>query len=425
MDAGFLVCAVLGGIGLAQALAMLLHAWEHRRFYRRRRTIPLQGNSPLHVALIAPCKGIDINFRGNLLALFRQWYPRYELCFVVESADDPAVPVIARLAREHPDVNCRIVTAGIAEDCGQKVHNLMSAVNVVLGGTGAKPDVLAFVDSDACPHSEWLARLVERLASGKHAVSTGYRWYVPATRSWANRLLSAINNTIINLTGPHGFNLAWGGAWAIRTEEFTKLGLPEAWAGSLSDDLVVSGLVHRAGLRVGYEPHCLVTSTADFNWQSCCEFLRRQFVVARVYAPRWWHFGFWSGLATLACFWGMLTFAWQFGATNGPWSVPLAIALFTYLAGVLRLDLAARVVRPFVNVGGEDYRWVARWNVWGWPLISLATWLAVASTIAGRTITWRGITYRLDSPWQTTILKNQLEVRKERHSHARTATRAA
>ena len=147
--------------------------------------------------------------------------------------------------------------------------------------------------------------------------------------------------------------------------------------------------------------------------------------MARVYAPRWWHFGFWAGLATPPRFWGTLTFACRFGATNGPWSVPLAIALFTYVAGVLRLDLAARVVRPFVNVAGEDYRWVARWNVWGWPLISLATWLAVASAIAGRTITWRGITYRLDSPRQTTILKNQLEAQRERHSHARTATRAA
>ena len=41
------------------------------------------------------------------------------------------------------------------------------------------PDVLAFVDSDACPHVDWLGRLVERIASGKNAVATGYRWYVP------------------------------------------------------------------------------------------------------------------------------------------------------------------------------------------------------------------------------------------------------
>jgi ceramide glucosyltransferase len=425
MDAGFLVCALLGGICLAQALVMLLHAWEHRRFYRRRRSLPLQGNFTERVALIAPCKGIDANFRGNLLALFRQWYPQYELCFVVESADDPAVPVIERLARENREVYCRIVTAGLAKNCGQKVHNLMCAAREVLADTGAAPDILAFVDSDACPHSEWLARLVERLSSGKHVVSTGYRWYVPASRSWANRLLSAINNTIINLTGPHGFNLAWGGAWAIRTAEFKQLGLPDAWGGSLSDDLVVSGLVHGAGLKVGYEPHCLVTSTADFNWRSCCEFLRRQFVVARVYAPRWWHFGFWSGLATQLCFWGTLACACQFAATNGPWAVPLTIGLLTYTLGVCRTNVAAVVVRPFVNAAGADYRWIARWNVWGWPLVGLATWLALASSIGTRTITWRGIRYRLDSPRQTTILRSGIAERNERHSHARTATRAA
>src|SRR4029077_16188082 len=143
---------------------------------------------------------------------------------------------------------CRIVMAGLAHDCGQKVHNLMRAVQSILDERQGPPDVLAFVDSDACPHTEWLARLVDRLTGGKHAVATGYRWYVPAMQGWANRLLSAINNTVIDVMGPHGFNLVWGGAWAIRTDAFKKLGLPDAWKGSLSDDLVVSRLVHEAGL---------------------------------------------------------------------------------------------------------------------------------------------------------------------------------
>jgi hypothetical protein len=434
MDAALLTSLVVPGIGLVLAALMLVHAWEHRRYHSRRWASPLKPISGLSVALIVPCKGLDRDLKANLTALCRQWYPRYELCFVVESEFDPAIGMIRELAQEYPQISQRIVIAGLAQDCGQKVHNLITASQTILNNS-SPPDVLAFVDSDACPHAEWLARLVERLAHGRHAVATGYRWYVPATRGWANRLLSAINNTVLGVMGPHGFNLVWGGAWAIRTDEFRKLGLPDAWQGSLSDDLVISRLIHRKRLGVAYEPNCLVQSTADFDWPKFGEFLRRQFVVVRVYAPLWWQFGFWAGLITNLCFWGALALAGNLAANQGPWAIPLAGGLLWYLAGAVRARLAAQAIRPFVVVSNSKYRRVARVNVWGWPLVSLATWLGIVSAAFGRTIVWRGIRYRLDSAQKTTIIANSADRNSadcrnsttetdERDSHART-TRAA
>ncbi len=454
MDALFVAYLVLAGIGLAQAGLMLVHAFEHRRFYRRRLAARLKPASDLRVTLIAPCKGIDADLRSNLLALFWQRYPNYDICFVVESEQDPAVAVIRDLERENRQVRCRLVVAGKASGCGQKVHNLMCAAREVLKSCGRTmqlevartgdspplpppceggektspsvvPDILAFVDSDACPHVDWLARLIERIVSGKNAVATGYRWYVPQTPAFANRLLSAINNTIIGLTGPHGFNLVWGGAWAIRVEKFRELGLPDAWAGSLSDDLVVSRLLREARMRVAFEPHCLVKSPADVNIRSLSEFLRRQFRVVHVYAPIWWNFAFWSGLATNGCLWGTLAIATAFALTRGPWALPLLAGLAYYLAGVCRAELAARAVRPFLSVADEDYDRVARLNVWGWPLVSLATWLGIVSAAAGRTIVWRGIAYRMDSQNHTTIFETSAGIREEQDAHARTTTRAA
>ena len=440
MDAALLLCFILPGIGLVQTALMLMHAWEHRRYHASRRSTRLKAIPPLSVALVAPCKGLDRNLRTNLQALFRQWYPQFELCFVVESEADPAVSVIQSLARENPQIHHRIVIAGLAQDCGQKVHNLIKAAQAILDQQSTPPDVLAFVDSDAGPHAEFLMRLMERLVRGRRAVATGYRWYVPANSGWANRLLSAINNTIVGGMGPHGFNLVWGGAWAIRTDDFKKLGLPEAWRGSLSDDLVVSRLLRETGLRVGYEPNCLVNSTADFDWLKLVEFLRRQFVVVRVYAPLWWQFGFWTGLVGNLCFWGTFALAGCLAANEGPWAIPLAGGLLWYLAGAVRARLAARIVRPFVVVSNVEYRSVAQLNVWGWPLVSLATWLGIVSGAIGRTIVWRGIRYRLDSPRHTTILEHAGHVNLpdcgssasgtssengERLSHARTTTRAA
>src|SRR5207237_9705107 len=94
-------------------------------------TKKLKSVTGLRVMLIAPCKVIDADLRSNLLSLFWQRYPTYELCFVVESESEPAVSLIRELQGENPQIPCQLVVAGIARDCGQKVHNLMCASRTV------------------------------------------------------------------------------------------------------------------------------------------------------------------------------------------------------------------------------------------------------------------------------------------------------
>ncbi|MBS0266837.1 MAG: glycosyltransferase [Planctomycetes bacterium] len=431
MDASLIFCLICLSFGLIQAALMLLHAWEHLRFHRRRSDSPLTVNPNLRVTLIAPCKGLDPDLHENLLALFRQQHPNFELCFVVENEADPALPVIRDVAAENPHVGSRVVIAGLAHDSGQKVHNLICASQAVLNSPH-RPHILAFVDSDACPHPEWLSRLVSRIGCGKFAVATGYRWYAPQGKHWANRLLSAVNNTVIAVMGPHGFNLVWGGAWAIRTETFEELGLPAAWQGTLSDDLVVSRLVHAAPLKVGYEPHCLVQSAADFDLPRVFEFVRRQFLVTRIYAPLWWHFAFWSGLLTNGCLLGLgAVAAWGLVA-GSPQTTLTAVAggVLIWALGALRFHMAAIAVRPYVAVEDAEYDTVARFNFWGWPIVSLTTWVGTLASACGNTIVWRGIRYRLDSADQTTILNHPADepvaiLKFERTSHAQPKARAA
>jgi len=426
MEAFVILGLILSAAGLAQAGLMLVHAWEHRRYHRRRWASPLKLNAGLRTALIAPCKGLDPDLRSNLRALFELTYSQYELCFVVEAEEDPAAAVIRELIAEHPHIPSRLVIAGAAQGCGQKVHNLTCAARSMLHdhARSLEPDVLAFVDSDAAPDPDWLARLVERLVGGKQAIATGYRWYVPMNGGWPSRLLSAINNTVIAVMGPHGFNLVWGGSWAVRTATFRGLGLPGAWKGALSDDLVVSKLVRDANLRVAYEPHCLVRSQADITWSGLLEFLKRQYTIVRICAPLWWQFAFWMGLFVNGVCLGMLSLACASVFVGGPWLLPLTAGLGYYLAGALRMRWAATAVRPFVAVSDAQYDRVARLNVWGWPLVALVGWLGVVSGGLGRTVVWRGIRYRLDSASQTTIL-NQPAGLHRRYADARTATRAA
>lgn len=377
---------------------MLLHAWEHRRFHasRLKSKLPALANPP-QVTLFVPCKGLDLNIESNLRAVFEQEYPRYELCFVVQHSEDPVCEVIRRLQNSHGHVPCRIVIAGQADGCGQKVHNLMQAARAVPFTT----DVLAFVDSDACPHPRWLMRLVHRFERTNGVVVTGYRWYSPVHRTWPNFLLSAMNNLVIAVMGTHKLNLVWGGAWAIRADDFRVLGLPDAWEGTLSDDLVVSRLVRQAGMKVIYDPHCLVASPADFSAGGLIEFIRRQYIVAKVYARGWWLGAVAATFATNLFWWGALGLTAQSFFSGGSWRAPATFALVYYLMTALRFAMATRAVRPFIRVDPAVYGGVARCSIWAWPLVGLANGLGLLASGFGRTIIWRGIEYRLVSATQT------------------------
>jgi len=98
--------------------------------------------------------------------------------------------------------------------------------------------------------SGWLRSLVAHLDQSELGAVTGYRWFTPAKASVANALVYSMNCDVISLLTRSSHYLIWGGSWAIRREVFERIGLHDAWQGTLSDDLVASRLlVH------GLHPH--------------------------------------------------------------------------------------------------------------------------------------------------------------------------
>ncbi|HEV2765275.1 MAG TPA: glycosyltransferase, partial [Pyrinomonadaceae bacterium] len=83
---------LLAALVLWQSLVSLLGGWRFLKFVRRetesRRTLYLPFAS-----VFVPCRGLDQGLRSNLAALLRQHYPRYEVVFVSDRADDPALAV--------------------------------------------------------------------------------------------------------------------------------------------------------------------------------------------------------------------------------------------------------------------------------------------------------------------------------------------
>ena len=100
-------------------------------YVRRETARPLPDFTPF-ASVIAPCRGQEDGLRDNLAALLKLNYPNYEVIFVTDREDDPALKVVEEITRSENNserIVLRVLIAGEAVDCGQKVHNLRVAVS--------------------------------------------------------------------------------------------------------------------------------------------------------------------------------------------------------------------------------------------------------------------------------------------------------
>jgi ceramide glucosyltransferase len=393
----FIVAAAFVGLALVQAALMVLQTWEHRRFARSR-LARLDACRPQGRAMIfLPCKGLDIGLEENLQSFFYQDYDDYEITFVVETPWDPACNRIAQIMAENPHRASHLVIAGRAAVGGQKVHNLRVAIQRKLS---SRIEFLVFADSDARPGTSWLRALVGRLGDESRnkdvGAATGYRWMVPTRPTRANHLLYSVNCNVATLLGPRSNYPVWGGSWAIRRTTFEKIGLLDAWRGTLSDDLVATQTLRRHGLGARFEPACVVASPIDGTLLDHWWFVRRQYTISRFYTPRLWAAGLSAAALTIAG-WLAATvlLAWSIVAGSPLTTAALGASLGLYGLGLARGAIRQQLVEIYVADYGHQLRGARRFDVWANPLIGLASALAMVSSCVGRHIRWRDITYCL------------------------------
>jgi hypothetical protein len=403
---------VIAGLALLVAFLLACQSWEHRRSARKRLQASsvrsLVPNDSPRVALFAPCKGLDVGLKENLRPLFCQDYGNYELHFVVESVDDPACSVIGQLMAEYPKIKSNLVVAGKATDTGQKVHGLRAATDNLV----VEIELLAFVDSDARPHCQWLSLLLRQLGSPGVGIVTGYRWFVPQQPTWTNYLLHSINATAASLYSPKGLNPVWGGSWAIRRDLFDRIGLRDVWNGVLTDDLVATNLVRQAGFRVAFEPACVLASPLDFTFGQMFQFLRRQYMIGRHYMPGMWILTLLATTLTVVGFWGALAAA-AVGVlmhTPGAWWPASACAIL-YGWGMYRASIRRDLAHLYLPGQRRTLAPAIGFDFLLTPLSTLLNWAAILTTVWSRTLVWREITYRLLPRGKTCIVHRSDETR--------------
>ena len=401
MNSFLLIALVLTSVAVLWSVLLTLQVHEHRRYAcKSLRREPGSWHAPPGVLVCVPCKGLDLDLAIHLRSVVTQDYPNYRVRFIVDSIDDSACAVIQQVMLQ-TSVPCELLVAGTCNGSGQKVHNLRCA-------TANLPDdveVLVFFDSDARPPAHAVARFVDHCCRGGLEVATGYRWLVPRRPSLVNLTLASINAAIAGLMKHHGWNLIWGGSWAISREQFLKTAVADAWHGTLSDDLVASRVMRLAGIDVVYEPGCMAASPIDVTWKEAVLFLRRQFLICRCYAPLWW----WATVPLMVfqslVLFGGLVLAWLLARDgNALWFWPLLASSTLYALAVLRSHWRQSVWRDRVPGESRIVRAAERFDNWAAPWSCLFAAGAMLISAVGRSIIWRGMYYHIGRAGRVTLL---------------------
>jgi ceramide glucosyltransferase len=143
-----IVCTVWTLFGAASVF--IVARWPRKRS---------RGNAP-PITVLKPLCGADPSLEANLESFFVQDYPDYELLLGVESAEDPAVEVVARLIARHPERAARLVVHDMKRGTNPKVRNLRGMIE------HAAHDVVVVSDSNIRAPSGYLRELAEEYRRG-------------------------------------------------------------------------------------------------------------------------------------------------------------------------------------------------------------------------------------------------------------------
>jgi Glycosyl transferase family 21 len=346
------------------------------------------GTTPPVAVIVAVKNASDVS-RAFFGRLRHQAYPDYRIIAVVESEDDPAFAMITEESKRPGAPFCTVV-AGQSERTGQKVWNLLAALDAIED----RDEIVAFVDADTLPAPEWLSRLVAALVNTGRDAVTGYRWIVPADNRISSAVVAAANASVVTAPRlPSIFNHCWGGTMAMRRKTLERIDIRRYWAGAISDDAQMTRAFWEAGFPVFSPRQSLLLSPVAMSWSEALSFGRRQYRILLLHDR-----GIWA-LAAVGTIFPVIAASVALSmAVQGSVFAIVLIAMSLCL-GEVRYRCRRRIV---IALWGEETATRLRmyWRVERWlrPIWWSFHALCVFSAPGSRHIRWAGIDYRVRGP---------------------------
>ena len=365
-----IVAAAGAACGIVFYVATVFSAW---RFARQPRA---ESEFSPPVSILKPVRGADSFsyecFRSHCLLD----YPEYEIVFGVQSAADPAVPLIERLKTEFPKLRIELVICSRDLGSNRKVSNLIQML------PAARYDHLLVNDGDIRVPPDYLRRALAPL--GDSAVGLVTSLYRAAGGHSLGAKLEAISiddfagSVLVSYLNRRAFHYGFGSTLAFSKQVLEQIGGFAALADHLADDHQLGTLIRQAGYRVVLSE--LVVETALPGY-SLGDFWRHQLRWARTVRDA-------SPGGNLGL---VLTFGVQWAAIA---AAAAAGALWAWV--LFAIACAARIAALLATAIGACDDSSALRRLWLLPIRdaqAVLTWLAA---FAGRSIVWRGDRFILE-----------------------------
>lgn len=352
-----------------------------------------------------PLRGADATLSAALRNLLAQDYPNFEVHIVVDHETDPAWEVVRAVIAETGATN---VVAANLRNRSEHCSLLCSSLRQVFHDVEHEDGLLTFCGADMHPRATWLREMATIMADPQVGAPLGNRWYAPPIGEWGSLVQYLWN---LGAMLPMWFyEIPWGGTLALRIRDIRESNLAEQWGRGMVEDAPVKGAIRGLGLRFHDAPQLLVVDRGEASLSRAFHFICRQLLWTRLYHPNWPGVLLASATTTAIMFApfvaAIVALFWEEHASA---LLLLGIGVSYVLGSALLGFVIDRSVRKSLLASGER---VGGFSPTTWlrlcaaiPLTQVMHALATIRASLAREMTWRGVRYRLDGPWDVRMVE--------------------
>ncbi|MCL5267306.1 MAG: glycosyltransferase [Bacteroidetes bacterium] len=255
--------ALIIGFGLTYYLIILLAARFKLSSAKKRIHCEDRHSEGLlpSISVLKPVSGIDGNLYENLLSFVNQDYPEYEIVIGVQSADDPAIPLIKKLKLNFPEKKIKYTVSDRTLGYNPKVNNLYGMMPL------AEYDYMVISDSNVVVPANYLRDNIKYFQDKRVGLVTNLIKGIGGKTIGALFENLHLNSFIIgnvSLLDLADREIVVGKSIFFRKSQFDRLGGLWELRNYLAEDYLMGRMYKKHGYKVVVSPQ--LVGTTNHSW---------------------------------------------------------------------------------------------------------------------------------------------------------------